>query len=1101
MNFKNRKMKHNIFSLCLSTLLAFLLVFQAQAQNSQTFNGVVVDENNEPVIGASIKVLDTNTGTITDLDGKFTVSVPANGKIEITYLGYLPQTISDFSNTRIVLKEDLMQLEDVVIVGYGVQKKAHLTGAIATLDPAEINDLSVGNLGESLKGLIPGLSVSGGNTRPGETARLAVRQADVITSFSVVSGYTPEYDPIYVIDGFITDLNAFNNLDATMIESISVLKDGAAAVYGSRAGNGVILVTTKRGKEGKPKISYTGQFGFTDEVSRPDMLNAYDYGKIWNGVRAADPKSKPWDSERDLFQADELEAMKSLNYDPLDREWSTGFTQKHGINLSGGSQNANYFAGITYYTQDGNLGDIDYERWTYRAGADVKVSNWFKASLQVSGDYAERNSAYSKVGGENPQTDYNTLLTHPRYMPEYIDGKPIARYGVTNSEVNVSQYYHYQEVQNLGNYSKSMPQNMVINSALEYDFGWSEYLKGLKVRFTYSKGISTNKGNQYATNYTLYTIPERKGHLYTGDYTEKDFEAKIIDNGNFLRRTSDRSDNYQMNFIVSYGRTFGEHTVNGLFSIEKSESEYENLDGMVTDPYSFTNGQSNTATGTHTTSFGRRESGTLSYIGRLNYAYADKYLFEFLIRSDASTKFAPENYWGVFPSVSAGWVISQEDWFKNSVSWVDHLKIRGSYGLTGRDNIKAWQWSKTYSLNDDKGPIFGTSGAGTNSGTHIGIPDESFNRNAKWDQSYKGNFGIDMNVLNGRLGFNLDGYYEWNREVFISRPGSEVPSTVGTRPAAENYGEIDAYGVELSMNWRDKIGKDFKYSIGVNTGYQDNEVNKLAWPTPIKINDIHPGGRKDVGSWGLECLGMFRSYQEIEEYFEKYNITNYLGKTKDEIHPGMLIYKDIRGEQSADGIYAGPDGKIDTENDIVRISNRSNPYGVTFNLKAEYKSISFSAQIGGSWGGYSFVPDKARSISSLTSTASGYDVMQFTNLPSFWADNMFVYKDVLDANGNVVAEANRNAKYPNLHYSLNSNTSTFWKISGTRWTLNNITFAYTLPKQFVNKLGVENCRLNLTGQNLLSFFNPYPDNFMDPLQSYGSYPTLRKFTLGVNLTF
>ncbi len=1104
-------MKQKIFSFCLSMLMTFMIVLSAQAQNSQTFSGVVIDNQEEPIIGASIKVVGTGTGTITDLDGKFSLTVPAKGKVEISYLGYASQVISDFSKTQIILQEDALMLEETVVVGYGVQKKAHLTGAISTIDVNDITDLSGTDLSSSLRGLVTGLSVSGGEGRPGSSARLNIRQSKSTTSLSTVSGFVPDTSPLYVIDGFISSGDAFNNLDPTMVESVSVLKDGAAAVYGASSANGVILVTTKRGTIGKPKISYSGSFGFADEISRPKMLNSYDYGRLWNGVRAASKIGEvDEDLQKELFQADELDIMRGLNYDILDREWDAALTQKHSVNVGGGTDNVNYFAGIAYNTQEGNLGNLDYERWNYRAGVDVKISKWVKATLQVSGDYGKQTKAYNKIGGSSDESDYNNLLTRPRYIPEYVDGRPVSAFGPTNKSINESQDFHFDLIQNAGNKTENMNQNMVINSAIEYDFGWNEWTKGLSMKFSYSKSIGSTKNNERGSKHVLYRMLNRGGsggHLYLDEdingnslLGEENFEVRNVTKGNALRRTMSRSDAYQMNFSVNYARTFGDHSVSGLFSIERSESESEDLIGSVNDPYDFTNGQSNTGSGEQSTSFGRSESGKLSYIGRLNYAYLNKYLVEFLVRSDASTKFAPENYWGTFPSLSLGWVASEESWFRENIKFIDHLKLRGSFGLLGRDNTKAWAWLRTYTLDKDKGPIFGPD-ISKPSGPHIGLPEEDINRDAHWDKSYKSNFGIDFSMLRNRLSAGIDGYYEWNREIFAVRTGSQLPSTVGAPAAAENFASMDNYGVELSLKWADKIGKDFKYSVGVNTGYSDNKVLKQFWENQIPLDKVHPGQRSDTGSWGYECIGMFRSYQDIEEYFDKYNIETYRGMKKGDVKPGMLIYKDVRGKQNADGTWAAADGIVD-ENDLIKISHRSNPYGLTMNLRAEWKGISLSTQISASWGGYDFVPKYARSISSMTSTASDAGALEFINMPSFWADDMYVYQDVIDVNGNVVAEANHDARYPNLQYSINGDQSTFWKVSGTRVTWRNLTLAYSIPKKLVNRVGLESCRLNLTGQNLLSLYNPYPDNFIDPLAgAYGSYPNLRRFTLGLNVSF
>ena len=284
-------------------------------------------------------------------------------------------------------------MDEVVVVGYGTQKKAHLTGAIATVPVDDIQDISSGSLASTLSGLANGISVNGGDTRPGQNATITIRQNGELEEMGGTN-----LQPLYVIDGYIyptevkvgstyTNLGAeaFNNLDPSVVESISILKDASAAVYGARAANGVILVTTKKGKLGAPKISYNGTFGITDEVSRPKMLNAYEYGKLWNAVRMADPTETSIDPLRAIFQQDELNAMKSLHYDLLDKYWESALTQQHSVNLSGATEKASYFAGISYFDQDGNLGKLDYNRWNYRAGVDVKISKWIKANVQVSG--------------------------------------------------------------------------------------------------------------------------------------------------------------------------------------------------------------------------------------------------------------------------------------------------------------------------------------------------------------------------------------------------------------------------------------------------------------------------------------------------------------------------------------------------------------------------------------------------------------------------------------------------------------------------------------------------------------------------------------------
>ena len=1091
--------KQIIISLCLALMALFAT--PALAQN-QKVTGTVVDDKGEPIIGASVMVAgEKGKGTVTDLDGNYSLEMPANGKVTISYIGYIPQTVKPGGTVQ--LKEDSQSLEEVVVVGYGVQKMKNVTGAVTTVDTREMADLSTGSLGESLQGLVNGLGVSTGS-RPGESSSLTIRQAKV----SVGSGSTVEANasPLYVIDDFISTEEAFNNLDASVIDQISVLKDASAAVYGARAANGVILVKTKRGQNSAPKVSYSGQFGWTGKVKSTKMVSAFDYARLYNGVVGAMPtgsKVNNYDRLKDVFQADELAAMQGLDYDLVDKYWKTAFTHKHNVNVSGGSDRATYFAGIGYFDQDGNLGNIDYHRWNYRAGADVKLGKWFKTSLQISGDIGDKKNTYNKISG-NSTSDYYSLMSRPRYIPDYLGDRPMSMLGPSNNVDSDWQNYNYEALQRLGNYTENHSSNMTINTSIEHDFGWYEPLKGLKLKFTYSRAENNNKTNQIGTKLITYKMVNRGGsgnHLYSGDMSSSNFSSIETPNGNMLYRGSTNSHNYQMNLTLSYNRKFGDHDIGAVFSIEKSEAESENVWGQVSDPLSITNGQSKTANGDMSTAFARSESGTLSYIGRINYAYMDKYLFEFLLRTDASTKFAPENYWGTFPSVSAGWVMSEENWFKNAFPWIDFFKIRASFGLLGRDNIQPWKWLQYYNVDRGTGALFGT---GTSISRGLGVQmSDAPNRDAHWDKSYKWNGGIDARFLGGRLSVGIDAYYEAMREILISRAQSATyPGTVGTKPSAENYGAVNLWGVELSLGWRDQIGKDFKYHVKLNTGYSDNEVKEWFLSNDTYYSQ-HLGERMLESQWGLQCLGMFRSYQEIEEYFTQYNITKYLNMTKDQVRPGMLIYKDVRGERQADGTYAAPDGVVDTENDLVCMQNRNNPYAITLNLGGEWKNLSFSAQLHATWGGYSYIDTYARGARNIRSTSTSYGatMLGYTNVPSFWANDMFVYEDVLDANGNVVCPANRGAYYPNMAYNINSYNSTFWRVSGTRITLRNITVAYTLPKDLVKKIGLSSVRFNLTGQNMLSLYNPYPDNFIDPMDTYGAYPALRKVTLGVNIGF
>ncbi len=1074
----------------------------AAAQN-KVVQGTVYDELGEPVIGATVIVKGTKYATVTDFSGQYKLEVPKDAKITVSYVGYVPQVTT---GGRISLQEDRNSIDEIVVVGYGTQKMKNVTGAVEAISADELKDLSVGSLGDALVGQFNGVSVVNNGYRPGSSPSLQIRQSDVSVSQTPNStlGGDPDARPLYVIDEFISTETAFNNLDVNEVESITVLKDAAAAVYGSRAAYGVVLVKTKKGKAGAPKISYNGQLGWTDALYTPKMLSAYEYGKVWNAVTAANTSTKDnVDIATKLFQADELEQMKSVGYNLLEDNWKAALTQRHGINMSGGTEKATYFANVNYFTQDGNIGKLDYERWNYRAGVNAKIGKWVKADIQVSGDYGTKNNAIIVSGG-GTDGDYSNLMTHIPFVPSYMNGYPLVYTGMLNTTPTSDvQFYNFEAVQNCRDNVKNSTNNMNINGSLSFDLGFIEPLKGLTAKVSYAKSITNSKTNTQKTYMNVYGLANRggsQGHLYIWDgmdvsdaYQLSNLNTYLLNNGNLLARSMSRSDSYQLNFTLQYARKFGLHDVSALFSIEKSEAESEDLIGQITDPISYTDGQSKSATGKQYTSFGRSESGMLSYVGRFNYAYADKYLFEFLLRSDASTKFAPANYWGTFPSVSAGWVMSEEKWFQDALPWVDFLKLRGSWGLLGRDNIQAWLWKQLYNRDLDRGAVFGNSSS-TQVNAGLVIPQSGVNADVHWDKNYKTNFGIDARFLNGRLGVGFDYYYDKGRELFMTYTGTSLfPTTVGTKAAPENYGKIDEWGWELNVTWRDKIGKDINYWVKLSTGYSDNKILAGPFPATPLYNSIVQGERTDRGVWGLKCLGMFRSYQEIQEYFAENNITTYLGKTIDDVHPGMLIYADTHGTNDGTGNYGGPDGKID-ENDYIRLSKySSNPYGFTTNFGISYKDFSLTAQLSASWGAYNLVQtDFRKSASNL----------EYENVPSFWK-NMYVYEDIYDAQGNVTVSANRNADYPNMKYSsVNEQASSFWLVNAAQITLRNISVGWTVPKLWLKPVGVSNVRLNLTVQNAVNFLNPYPDKSWAPYGgTYGRYPNLRKITMGINVTF
>lgn len=421
--------------LLIFTLLLAALV--AQAQN-RVLKGVVIDGvSKEPMPGVSILISGTNSGTTTDAEGKFALNVPESGaNVIISYVGFVKQTIdvANRGSLTVVLEPDVKALEDVVVVGYGEQKRSHLTGAVATVRMKDVEELPVGDISSALAGKLPGVNISGGTARPGTPASIVIRNP---TKASKDGGST---SPLYIIDDVIRSEADFQLLDASEIENLSILKDGAAAVYGARAALGVVLVRTKRGKAGKPTVSYTTTVGVSDASYKSKMMNGVQlatYLNDFNRSRGLAP------NDPEYYSADELEYFKNNNHNWFDMAWKPSLNTRHAVNISGGTERATFFAGATYFYQNGNVDNISYKKWNFRASTDVNVTRHIKVGLGVSGNLSDNKLFYLKQGGENVEKDVTNLLNTPQFIPPYVDGLPVLLPGGSGSTG-----FHFFEAQN-----------------------------------------------------------------------------------------------------------------------------------------------------------------------------------------------------------------------------------------------------------------------------------------------------------------------------------------------------------------------------------------------------------------------------------------------------------------------------------------------------------------------------------------------------------------------------------------------------------------------------------------------------------------------------
>ncbi|MEZ0542177.1 SusC/RagA family TonB-linked outer membrane protein [Fibrella arboris] len=1019
----------------------------------ENITGTVKDANGEPIPGVNVLIKGTKTGTISDVKGTFRLNLPTgNETLIFSYIGFKTQEVPVKGQVvlAVTMEEDAAALNEVVVVGYGTQKKISLTGAVASVDMKAVQDLPVNNLSAVLVGQLPGVGVSGGTSRPGENAQITVRNPVILSK----DGGTLR--PLYVIDNVVRSEDDFNALDVSEVEAISVLKDAAAAIYGARSNQGVVVLTTKRGKAGAPKFSYSGSTG-TSTATLPTMMNGYEQATYLNDLNyaAGKPATDPL-----IYTPDELAYFQANNTNWLRTAWKPSTVQRHALNVSGGNDKATYFAGASYNAQDANFDNINTGKWTFRASADMQVTRNLKAALSVSSFIGDKRMYYLKQGGENAENDMKSLLYTPQFNPPYVNGLPVLLSNASN--VNTVDAFHFFEVQNSDNYTQTKSTGLNVTASLEYTIPG---IKGLKARALYGRTFDNSYGKQYGTKYNVYSfsmLGDHK-HIYGGDV----LKMVTLNNGDRVRVNPGYIDSYQLNGYLNYDRQFGKHQISAIAFFEQSETHSDNVAAMAEGVIIGGLDNMRYAIGTQTTSETETEAGFLSYAGRFNYNYANKYLFEAAVRYDASTKFAPELRWGLFPSFSAGWVISEEPFFKDNVRWVDLLKLRGSLGFLGGDATKAYNWLTSYSIQTGKGAVFG----GNADRPLIVSPNNAMaNRQARWDDNTKYNIGIDAQFLRNRLSFTMDAFYD-HRYNMLTALTSSVPLLVGATLPSENYATVDGFGTEISLGWNAKIGSDWSYKVNTFFTWSDNKQIKIDVDKGKIGTYEDPTGRSsDMGYKGYNYLGMFRTQQDVEAYLTTHPGYTLFGAVP---KPGMLYYEDIRGPKDASGQYTAPDGKITTDDLQYLTAKASNHYGFGFNFSASYRSLSVAAVISGSFGGQDAVEGTARSQATLTA-----------NRPQFWADHW--------------TPENPNATYPSPYYKDTYTVdSQFWFRSSTQASVRNVNVSYGLPARLATKVGLSNIRVYMVATNPLNLYNPY--SYKSYSGTYDAYPVLRSFSLGLNL--
>ncbi|KLT64421.1 TonB-dependent receptor [Pedobacter sp. BMA] len=1030
-------------------VLLFASTF-AFAQQKQIRGKVVDKKDGQPIPGVSVGIRGKTNNVGTNDKGEFALYAdPATDALVFSYIGYVRQVVPlDGKVTlQVNLAEDSQNLDDdaVIVVGYGVKKKSEILGSVANIKAEEIQDLPVPNIAAALRNKIQGVGVNTVSGKPGSSITLNIRNSTA-SEQSQLYGVTSE--PLYVIDGITVSRDEFDNIDVSMVEDISFLKDASAAIYGASGAKGVVLITTKRGKTGKPKISYTGYVGIQDNTSDVKMLSAYEHATLLNDANKI--KNAATSS---LFSDADLELLKNNpNKSWFDELWQTATTNRHNINVSGGSEAITFFAGGNYYNETGNYGGITYNKYAFRSGMNAKILPGLTADVTLNFDFNKKNSDTYKNGGENDQAFFQQLITTPMWVPIQIDGKPVNYNGTTNPLAVI----------NSGNNIFTKSQGLNINAAINYS---PTFIKGLTASVRFGKNNRGGTSGQYVPPYTVYNfrMTGQNGLLYTNESIGS-VTAVGVANTLLLKGTTTES-SYQAIGSLNYSRTFGKHSVSAMAAFDQSEGNSESLtvywrNQVLPNIDQYWGFDQSTFTMQENT-FG--ESVQRSYVSRFNYDYDKKYLLEAIARWDASSNFAPGNRWGLFPSLGIGWVISQENFFKENVKVVNNLKVRANYGLVGESRVDARLWQSRYKVDPNGYSYNETLYGGLN-------PSILPNPDITWEKARTMNLGLDASLFNNKLNITYEFYHRYSYDMFDKGNNENFPMYAGFEAPIVNYQQRTAWGHEISIGYKTRFAKDWSISTDVMFGFGNSRIDRMFY-NQFQLWDItYPDLKYQFGTnpnvynssnYGLISKGMFRSQAEVDAFLNK-NPTYTINGSVPQV--GWLYYEDTNG-----------DGKI-TEKDQTLMFKSTNGFGVGFNVGLNYKSFSLATNFVTRFGGKVFFDAKSKAPASNT-----------VNVPAYWKDHW--------------TPENPNAAFPRYDDpSIAAGwNSTFWARSGTMIRINNMTLTYKMPKSLTSRLGLSDSRLVVAGNNLWTIVNPL--DYKDPYSStIYDYPTLRTISVGLNVS-
>ena len=998
----------------------------------KTITGTVVDEAGSPLIGATVLIKSTSIGTITDFDGKFTLSVPDDHNVlVISYTGHQTKEISidGQSNIQVVLAEGVSQLDEIVVIGYGSKKKVNLIGSVSTVSSEDLGSQSITSAGQAIAGRVPGVQIIQGSAQPGRDNPI-MQIRGVSTIRSGVDAQNDDTAPLVIVDGIQSTLNDVHPQD---IESISIIKDASsAAIYGARAGNGVILITTKRGKNAGPKISLNSYYGWQSPTYIPETLNPFEYATLRNESRTNVGRDAEYDAET-------LEWFRNYKHE----SWADFIYMKgapimnHHMSVSGGNDKVRYMVSGGYQDHEGVLVNTNSKRYNIRSNIDVTVSSKVRVGLNLAASFTD--NVQPTVGFPNFGATMlvRNAIRHPPFA--LVEGviQPDGHYsrgtagrplhsGITIADAFVG-----------GNDNEKLYR---ATPSLYFEY---EPIKDLVLRASGSVFFESGRTSAFAAPYLVSDGTSLSPRNGIGQLTE----------------TNSNSTTNLFELTATYTKQLGKSRVSGLigFSDQTFESDFlrarnqgyasgavQRLDAGSISPTVFGSGQ---------------EWALRSGFGRLGYTFDDKYLAEFNIRYDGSSRFGPNNRWGVFPSLSLGWRISEEP-FMQGIEAIDNLKLRANWGQLGNQNIGNYRHISTIAL--DQAYIFNNAVAPGAAATSIANPD------IQWETTTMTDIGIDLGLFDNRLSLEADYYVKITDDILLTPP---VPLTLGNlNPPAQNQGKVENRGFELLVNYFGNIGSEFKYTISANWGHNDNKVLELDKEFISRNKIITTVGEPISSYYGHRILGIFSSDAEAQN-------TDVYG-----VQPGGAAHAAgdyIFADENGDGVVNADDRVI------IGNTNIRNTLGASISI--DYKGFDFRTMFQG---------------------VQGRDIEDGV----FGTDGLRGGSNLLKRFLNRWTPENQDTRIPRVAAGVKYNNSLFvgpalsYHVNDASYIrMKHIELGYTLPENAVDKAGFSRVRFYVAGQNLLTFTDFLegfdPEDALQFNDVNDSYPQAKTVSLGINLGF